>query len=57
MQSSCCVNSDNLKVIDIMKTGGQSTGEAAIVFDDCYFIAYDFPLSRFEHCNNYQIFS
>ena len=31
--------------------GGRSTGAAAAVFDDCYYIACDFPLSSFEHCN------
>ena len=34
-----------------MKNGGQSAGAAAAVFDDCYFLACDFSLTRFEHCN------
>ena len=45
------VNSDNIEVINIMKNGGQSAGAAAAVFDDCYFLACDFPFTRFEHCN------
>ena len=45
------VNSDNMEVIDIMKNGGYSAGAAATVFDDCYFMACDFTLIRFEHCN------
>ena len=40
-----------MEVIDTMKNGGQSAGAAAAVFDDCYFLACDFPLTRFEHCN------
>ena len=44
------VNSDNLEVIETMKNGGRSTRTAAAVFDDCYFLACDFPLTRFEHC-------
>ncbi|VAI07252.1 unnamed protein product [Triticum turgidum subsp. durum] len=34
-----------------MKNGGRSAGAAAAVFDDCYFLACDFSLTRFEHCN------
>uniref|UniRef100_A0A8I7B5U7 RNase H type-1 domain-containing protein n=1 Tax=Hordeum vulgare subsp. vulgare TaxID=112509 RepID=A0A8I7B5U7_HORVV len=34
-----------------MKNGGQSAGAAAADFDDCYFLASDFSLTRFEHCN------
>ncbi|XBH88029.1 hypothetical protein VPH35_075380 [Triticum aestivum] len=45
------VNSDNIEVINTMKNGGQSAGAAAAVFDDCYFLACDFSLTRFEHCN------
>ena len=45
------LNSDNIEVINTIKNGGQSAGAAAAVFDDCYFLACDFPLSRFEHCN------
>lgn len=45
------VNSDNMEVIDTMKNGGNSAGAAAAVFDDYYFLACDFPLIRFEHCN------
>ena len=45
------VNSHNMEVIDTMKNGGYSAGAAAAVFDDFYFIACDFPLVRFEHCN------
>jgi len=45
------VNSYNMEVIEVMKNGGHSAGAAATVFDDCYFIACDFPLVRFEHYN------
>ncbi|XBI44411.1 hypothetical protein VPH35_109046 [Triticum aestivum] len=45
------INSDNMEVIDTMKNGGQSVGVAAAVFEDCYFMACDFLLTRFEHCN------
>ena len=45
------INSDNLEVIDTMKNGGQFAGTAATVFNDCYFLACDFPLTSFEHCN------
>uniref|UniRef100_A0A453BAC5 RNase H type-1 domain-containing protein n=1 Tax=Aegilops tauschii subsp. strangulata TaxID=200361 RepID=A0A453BAC5_AEGTS len=45
------INSDNMEVIDTMKNGGQSAGFEAGVFEDCYFMACDFPLTRFEHCN------
>ena len=45
------INSDNLKVIDTLKSRGYSTGTAVAVFDDYYHFAYDFPMSRFEDCN------
>ena len=45
------INSYNLEVIETMNNGGRSAGAAAAVFDDCYFLACDFPTSRFEHCN------
>ncbi|XBJ08893.1 hypothetical protein VPH35_014081 [Triticum aestivum] len=45
------VNSNNMELIDTMKNGGHIAGAAAAVFDDCYFMACDFPLVRFEHCN------
>uniref|UniRef100_A0A453BDG5 RNase H type-1 domain-containing protein n=1 Tax=Aegilops tauschii subsp. strangulata TaxID=200361 RepID=A0A453BDG5_AEGTS len=45
------VNSDNTEVIDMMKNGGQSAGAATAVFDDCYFMACEFTITRFEHCN------
>ena len=45
------INSDNLEVIETMNNGGRSAGAAAAIFDDCYFLACDFPTSRFEHCN------
>ncbi|KAF7036784.1 LOW QUALITY PROTEIN: hypothetical protein CFC21_047328 [Triticum aestivum] len=44
------INFDNMEVMDTMKNGGQSAGAAAVVFDHCYFMACDFPLT-FEHCN------
>lgn len=34
-----------------MKDGGRSAGAVAVVFDDCYFFACDFPLTSFEHYN------
>ena len=53
-QRSACnrliINYDNLEVIDTMNNGGRSLGMAAAVFDDCYFIACDFLISRFKHC-------
>ena len=45
------VNFDNMEVIEIMKNGGHSAGAAAVVFEDYYFLACDFPASSFEHCN------
>lgn len=38
------VNSDNMEVIDTMKNEGHSAAAATTVFDDCYFLAGDFPL-------------
>ena len=40
-----------MEVIDTMKNEGHSAGAAAAVFDDCYFMACDFLLIRFKHCN------
>ena len=34
-----------------MQDGGQSTGAAAAIFNDCYHYAYDFIMTKFEHCN------
>ena len=34
-----------------MENGGHSVGAAAAVFDDCYFMACEFTITRFEHCN------
>jgi hypothetical protein len=45
------INSDNLEVIDTMKEGGRSVGAATAIFDDCFYFACDFPITRFEHCN------
>ncbi|XBJ13296.1 hypothetical protein VPH35_017677 [Triticum aestivum] len=45
------INSDNLEVIETMQDGGQSTGVAAAIFDDCFHYACDFIMTRFEHCN------
>ena len=45
------INSDNLEVIETMQDGGQSTGAAAAIFDDCYHYACDFIMTKFEHCN------
>ena len=41
------VNSNNMKVIDTMKNRGHLAGAAPALFDDCYFMACDFPLIRF----------
>ena len=38
-------------MIDTMMSEGQSAGAAAAVFDDCYFMACDVPLTRFKYCN------
>ncbi|KAI4996739.1 hypothetical protein ZWY2020_054546 [Hordeum vulgare] len=45
------VNSENMEVIEIMESGARLAGVAATTYDDCYSIASDFPLVRFEHCN------
>ena len=45
------INSDNMKVIETMNEGGRSSGAAAAIFDDCFHLACDLPISRFEHCN------
>ena len=38
------INSDNMEAIDTMKNGGHSTGPAAAIFEDCYFLAVIFRL-------------
>ncbi|KAF7038373.1 hypothetical protein CFC21_048567 [Triticum aestivum] len=45
------INFDNMEVINTMKNEGQLAGAAVAVFDDCYFLSCDFPLTAFEHCN------
>ncbi|XBI41903.1 hypothetical protein VPH35_126304 [Triticum aestivum] len=45
------INSDNMEVIETMNNGGRSSSIAAAVLDDCYFLACDFPITKFEHCN------
>ncbi|XBI46309.1 hypothetical protein VPH35_110595 [Triticum aestivum] len=45
------INSDNMEVIETMNEGGRSSGAATAIFDDCFHLACDFPISRFEHCN------
>ena len=45
------INSDNMEVIETMNEGGRSSGAAAAIFYDCFHLACDFPISRFEHCN------
>lgn len=45
------INSDDMEVIDTMKNEGRSAGVAAAILDDCYFLACDFSLASFEHCN------
>uniref|UniRef100_A0A8I6X6U4 RNase H type-1 domain-containing protein n=1 Tax=Hordeum vulgare subsp. vulgare TaxID=112509 RepID=A0A8I6X6U4_HORVV len=49
--SRLIINFDNIEVINTMKNEGHPVGAAATVFDDCYFLACDFPLIRFGHCN------
>ena len=34
-----------------MKNRGQSAGAAAAIFEDCFFMACDFPQTSFERCN------
>lgn len=43
------VNSDNTEVIETMKNGGRSSSVAAVIFDDCYHLACDFPHVIFDH--------
>ena len=38
-------------MIDTMKEGGRLSGAAAAVFDDYFYFACDFSVSRFEHGN------
>ena len=45
------INSDNMEAIETMNNGGRSSSIAAEVFDDCYFLACDFPITKFGHCN------
>ncbi|XBI93212.1 hypothetical protein VPH35_030109 [Triticum aestivum] len=44
------INSDNMEVIKTMNNGGRSSSTTAAVFDDCYFLTCDFPITKFEHC-------
>jgi hypothetical protein len=34
-----------------MKKGGRSRGSTTTIFYDCFHLACDFSISRFEHCN------
>ena len=45
------INSDSMEVIETMNNGGRSSSTAAAVFVNCYFLACDFPITKFEHCN------
>ncbi|KAI4991227.1 hypothetical protein ZWY2020_039598 [Hordeum vulgare] len=45
------INSDNMKVIDTMLNGGHLARTTAAIFENCYYMACDFSLNRFEHCN------
>ena len=49
------INSDNLEVIDTMQDGGHSAGAGAAIFDDCFYYACNFVITRFEHCVEKQI--
>uniref|UniRef100_A0A3B6QE99 RNase H type-1 domain-containing protein n=2 Tax=Triticum aestivum TaxID=4565 RepID=A0A3B6QE99_WHEAT len=42
------INSDNLEAIN---NRGRLASTTAAVFDDCYFLACDFPITRFKHYN------
>ncbi|KAF7084426.1 hypothetical protein CFC21_088052 [Triticum aestivum] len=42
------INSDNLEVIETMNNRERLQ---RAVFDDCYFLACDLPITRFEHYN------
>jgi hypothetical protein len=39
---------DCMDVIKMMHEGGNSSGVAAVMLDDCYYLAYDFPRVQFE---------
>ncbi|KAI4963568.1 hypothetical protein ZWY2020_011359 [Hordeum vulgare] len=43
------VNSDNVEVISALKEG-YSSSVATTIFDDCYFLSFDFDHIVFEHC-------
>jgi hypothetical protein len=43
------LTSDCMDAISVMKKGGQSSGVAAAIFDDCYHLALEFPKIIFEH--------
>ena len=34
-----------------MNNGGRTASTTVTVFDDCYFLACDFLITKFEHCN------
>lgn len=44
------IQSDNLEVDETIKAGGWSSGVVAVIFYDCYHMAYEFPYVVFEHC-------
>lgn len=44
------INSDNLEVIET-KMSGHYLGAVAAIFNDCYHLACDFTIARFEHCS------
>jgi hypothetical protein len=36
-----------MDLIKMMHDGGNSSGVAAVMLDDCYYLAYDFPRVQF----------
>lgn len=44
------LNSDCMEVVDIMKNGGNSIGPAAVICEECSFLAQNFSRILFDHC-------
>jgi ribonuclease HI len=43
------ISSDNRDAVEIMQEGGNSSGVAAAIFDDCYYLSSEFSRVQFEH--------
>jgi hypothetical protein len=43
------ISSDNSDAVKIMQEGGNSSGVAATIFDDCYYLSSEFSRVQFEH--------